>query len=469
MGNVSMNRLTKVFIYTFLVLFAFVPVILHFCDFLVVCYLFAVALFVLFLVKFDKMNFAVKLFLSALAIRLVVAATIQTPPQSDFALLLDASQRLNNGDMSFLDTVYFQKWDYQMGFVFFQSILLKIWNDTDFLRVVNCFFSAGNTLLIYLIAREFASRKSAKIASVLYCFLPFSVFYVTILSNQFSASFFSYLGLYLIISKGKMNEFLKYFIASVLLVISNVLRPESIIPLLSILIYLVLSIRKGTCKNCLLRVSILVSTYFLLKLIIGKLFAITGIAPFGLSNNDPLWKFVLGFDHGSGGVYSDAGNFYATNEEALSLIQDRAFTYLHKLLYLFSNKINVFWSGSATYWIFGPLLESGTYILRVNFPINGLAEFVKDYSFNISLAMYVLLLIGMVAFIKKEPCNTKVLIIMSQVFITFGVYLLIEVQARYIFHIQLSVFILAALGIDFLSDLFKNSKKKLLTYLDRKE
>lgn len=464
-----MDRLTKAFLCTFLILFAFVPVILHFCDFLVVCYLFGVALFVLFITKFDKMNFTAKLFLSALVIRVVAAAAIRTPPQSDFALLLDASQKLNDGDMSFLDMVYFQKWDYQMGFVFFQSTLLKIWNNVDFLKIINCLFSAGNTLLIYLIAKEFVSQKSAKIVSVLYCFLPFSVFYVTILSNQFSASFFSYLGLYIVISKGKMNAYLKYFIASILLVISNVLRPESIIPLISILLYLILSIRKDNYKNRLLCLFVLVSSYFLLKLIVGQLFAIAGIAPFGLSNNDPLWKFVLGFDHRSGGTYYETGNFYATNEEALSLIQDRVLTYPHRLLYLFTNKINAFWSGSATSWVFGPLLESGTYILGVNFPINSLAEFAKDYSSHITLAMYVFLLIGLAAYIKKGNYSNKVLIVMSQVFVTFGVYLLIEVQARYIYHVQLSVFILAALGIDFIINLFKDSKKKLLTFLERRD
>ena len=124
MKNTSMNLLTKVFLYTFLVLFGFVPVILYFCDFLVVCYLLAVALFVFFIAKFNKMEFTVKLFLSAFVIRLVAAAIIRTPPQSDFAVLLDASQKLNKGDLSFLDTVYFLKWDYQLGFVLFQGVLL---------------------------------------------------------------------------------------------------------------------------------------------------------------------------------------------------------------------------------------------------------------------------------------------------------------------------------------------------------
>ena len=81
--------------------------------------------------------------------------------------------------------------------------------------------------------------------------------------------------------------------------------------------------------------------------------------------------------------------------------------------------------------------------------------------------MYILLLIGIVAYIKKENRSNNVLSILSQVFVTFSVFLLVEVQARYIFHIQLSIFILAALGIDFLGDLLKDSKKKLLAYLER--
>lgn len=464
-----MDRLTNAFLCIFLFLFSFVPVVLHYSNPLIFCFLFGIGLFLLFMVKFKRLDYMTKLFLSALVLRVIAAAVIRTPPESDFALLLDASQRINNGDMSFLDTIYFQKWDYQMGFVFFQSTLLKIWNSVDFLKVVNCFFSAGNTLFIYLIAKEFVSQKSAKIVSVLYCIFPFSVFYVTILSNQFSASFFAYLALYILISKGRMHEYLKYFIVAVLLVLSNVLRPESIIPLLSILLYLMLTIRNDNYKHRLVCFFLLVSSYFLLKLAIGKLFALCNIAPYELSNNDPLWKFVLGFDHRSGGTYSETGNFYTSNKEALALIQDRILQPPHKLLLLFSSKIRTFWCGSDASWVFEPLSESGTHFLGFTFSVSNLGSFVNDCSKKIAFVMYLFLIIGVAAYIKKRNCNPKVLIVINQVFVTFGVYLLIEVQPRYIFHVQLSVFILAALGIDFLINLLKDKKEKLLPYLERKE
>ena len=356
-----------------------------------------------------------------------------------------------------------------MGFVLFQSALLRIWNSVNFLKLVNCLFCAGNTLLIYLIAKEFVTQKSAKIVAGIYCFFPFSVFYVTILSNQFASSFFSYLGLYILIAKYKNNEYIKYLIVAGLLVISNVLRPEGIIPLVSILLYLLLSIRKENYKHKFLSLFILISSYFVLKMAVGKLFAMANIAPFGLSNNDPLWKFVMGFDHRSQGSYYEAGNFYSSNGEALSLIQDRVLQPIHKLLYLFTNKIHKFWDGSAINWIFNPLKESGTYVLGVNFPINNLSKFTGDYSSGISITMYILLLIGLVTYIKKGCCSNKILMIFSQVFVTFGVYLLIEVQPRYIYHVQLSVFILAALGIDTVENLLKDSKKKLLADLVGKE
>lgn len=70
--------------------------------------------------KYSTRKFGLFLFILAFAVRLVIIFVVQTPASSDFSILLNASRSLNRGDLSFLETSYFQLWSYQVGFVFFR-------------------------------------------------------------------------------------------------------------------------------------------------------------------------------------------------------------------------------------------------------------------------------------------------------------------------------------------------------------
>jgi len=78
-----------------------------------------------------------------------------------------------------------------------------------------------------------------------------------------------------------------------------------------------------------------------------------------------------------------------------------------------------------------------------------LAELTSKWLMVIS---YFLLALGAIKCFKNRCLNSKVLLIINQVFVTFGVYLLIEVQPRYIYHVQVSTLIIAAIGIGVIID-----------------
>lgn len=399
--------------------------------------------------RWGTQRYALWLFLIALFIRIAVILIVKTPAQQDFYILFDASQRILKSDYSFLDTRYFQLWSYQMGFVFFQSLLLRLWNNILILKLFNCLLSAATTVLVYLIAKEFAGEKSSRMVSLVYCFLPFPLFYVPILSNQFFASFLIYLGIYLFISsKIKLKGWARALILAVLLAFANVLRPESIIPLFSVALYLILTVNKKNFKENLLELAILIAVYFALSRLISMLFSVTGLSPNGLGNNAPHWKFVLGFNHTTQGGYSNADIPYLEDAAAAwAVVKERVLVPIPQLMQLFSAKIKTFWTGSALYWSFNYCKETGLSLLGFTIGTAGIVSAMTSVSKYLGNILYLLVLIGVLWYIRKEAHNSKILLLINQVFVTFGVYLLIEVQARYSYHVQISVVILSALGV----------------------
>ena len=388
------------------------------------------------------------LFLGAFLSRLVIVMLIQTPPESDFDVLYQASQGVCAGDRSFLDTGYFLRWPYQSGFVYFQSLLLEIWNSMFFLKLVNCLTAAVTVVLLYWIAREFCNERAAMLGAMLYSFLPYPMFYVTVLTNQFMASLLLYLGVYLLIRKNaKIGITLRYLIFGLLLGLANILRPESIIPLAAVGLYLILSVRRSNFREKLLQLGILLGTYFLFSRGVSFLFSVTGLSPQGLSNNDPLWKFVLGLNHESGGRYATADEpFLGNRAMELELIRQRIFAPLPELLKLMKSKVLSFWGEYPLTWTFHYAMESGISLfgrtLSVAKDVGKLHLFTKC----VMMAVYVCGGLGTIMYMQKKDRALKLLPIFHQVLVTFGVYLLIEVQPRYSYYVMPFVFILAALS-----------------------
>lgn len=411
--------------------------------------------------KFNIPKFPLFLFIFTFITRLVVVFLIDTPPISDFEYLYEASQDIINNDYSFTNSNYFQTWAYQVGFAWVQSLFLRIVNSITFLKIINCLVSAFTTILIYLISKEFVSEKSSKVSSIIYALLPFTITYVTVLSNQYLSSLLICFALYIIISnKIKFSDTKKYLISAILLAMADVIRPESIIPLFSIVLFLLLTINKANLKNNLKNILVTVGTYFCVTLIISSVFQVTGLAPNGLKNNDPYWKFVCGFNHETEGRYATEhvdtiGNFAAEKE----IIKNQILVSPLKLTSLFLNKIDGFWLSTTLDWTFLHLY--GKYIILPfgSIYIDDLVDFLCMLNNYMMYILYILMIIGIYKYIKKKDYNKNILLLLNQVFVTFGVYLLIEVQPRYLYYIQIIVVILASVGIEEILNYLKRNKR----------
>lgn len=411
--------------------------------------------------KADLKHFWLVLFVLALALRVAAVFLVPVKAASDFERMLNAAQQFNGGNYQYLDDTYFQNWSYQLGFVWFQAMLLKLRDTVYVLKLFNCVVGAATTVVVYLLGCELGSRRAARTVGLLYCFFPMGVFFVTVLSNQVFPTFLMLAGVYYLVSgRFRAPEWVRCGVFGLLLSLANLLRPESVIPVTAVLICLVLQLRKKNLKSTLLCALIFVGVYLGMNKLMDLLFRVSGFAPDGLTNNAPYWKFVLGFNHDSGGTYSASdAPLLADPDAAWQAVRERLDVPAVRMYHLFERKIASFWGASGLDWVFAPFLKEGL-------PLFGDAEHTADAVIILqginkwfAYVGYCLSLLGVVQMLRSRTLGRAALILINIVFVTFGVYLLIEVQPRYAFFVQTVCFVLAAPGVDLLVGRFAEAKR----------
>ncbi|MGI6256431.1 MAG: glycosyltransferase family 39 protein [Acutalibacter sp.] len=405
------------------------------------------------------------LFLLSLVIHLGVVAVITTPIESDFGLQYEASQQFARGDFSFQDTVYFQRWGYQTGLVIWQGVLLKLWNNPLFLRLVNCVVSAGTNVLVYWIARDYFEERAAKLASLAYAFFLFPATLVTVLCNNIPSAFFLYLCLYLVMGKRfeRRPRLLIYALAGVSLSIANALRPDAplvLVPLLAYFVFRFLS--QASLRNFLQYLSkfaALFLTFLVLSTALSGLVQITGVNSAGLKNHDPLWGVVLGTNPETGGTYNDedAQAINALTQQGMTRSQaelEVISQHLHagpaKLLETGVRKLRTLWWDSALGWSLGNLMRET--------PV--LFAFLEELDRAMFTCALFLAGLGALALFRRPREDFKLYLVPFVIFATSCVYLILEVQPRYCYAGQIAVFILMAGGVQVLTSLWETVTKE---------
>lgn len=464
--SIGDRRIAKWWSYIFLLFFFCIPLQLVSAPLAWAVLYFGIG--IMLVKKTPVSSFPVVLFLLALVSRVFVVSVLKTPPESDFEMMYQASLGICKGDFSFLETDYFRLWPYQTGFVYFQSILLRIWNNILILKLFNCLMAAGTVVLVYLIALEFCDKNAASLASLLYCFLPYPLFFVSVLSNQFASSFLIYLGLYLLITdRISMHTHIRHAVFALLLVLSNILRPEGLVPLVALTLYLLITANKSNLRQNIVNLALVLGIYFAASKLISALFAATGLSPLGLSKSDPLWKFVLGLNHETGGTYAVGDEPLLGNREAeLRIIKERLAAPVSAHWALLREKIETFWGKYPLSWSFNYCMSTGIPMFGRSLYIADDMENMHQFTKHIMTAMYWLAGGGTFLYMRQKKGDHKILLIVNQVFVTFGVYLLIEVQARYSYYVQPCIFILAALAFSILNR--KREKQKTVSQTDMK-
>lgn len=399
----------------------------------------------LLLVRKEIPRFVLFIFISSFAVRLFASLMYQTEPASDFKVMFEAAQKAVHGDFSFNRDSYFMNWAYQTGFVLFESIFLKMMNSIWILKLVNCLLGAGMTVLIYkTILLVWKDKIVAQIVSILYAVFPFHVLHVTVLTNSHAAAFFFFLGIYLLLRsmESEENKLKGYALAGVCIAVGNIMRPEGIVFVASMIALFVFKILSGRNKNAavngLKKLGVILIVYLVVINAAAGLIKVSGANPNGLSNGDPLWKFVLGLNYETKGGYSDTDgdlieerqNEYGGNREKaeISIVKERLAS-KQQLADLLLSKIDTFWWGqSGIDWTFQ------------DFTWPKVQEVSKKINVSIFWVMLAFAVVGLFSIKKDGKKEIGALLFPLLIMANFFAYLLIEVQPRYAYLSQISVF-----------------------------
>lgn len=442
-------------------------------------------------------GFYILLFLAAFAARLIYIFSVNTQPISDFKYLFDSAVGFANGDYSFQESIYFKDWAYQTAFVIYEGAVIKIFgaqNAIMVLKILNAFYGAGSCVLIHFIVKGFVSERTARFASLLCMGLIFPVTYAAVLSNQPVSAFFFLAGLAVLTAKsresgpmggqadakrtgqrsrkadigrisrrsgktGQGSALIKSALAGLFIAAGNIMRPEGIVVMAALLLAFLFRLLKPENERrslIVIRALLLAVIYFGANSLASELIVSRGVNPKGLSNNNMLWKFVAGLNYDSNGTFSmdDSKLVYdktitLEQREAIqrSLIEERLKMGPRKLLTLFVNKEHYLWSGNPLFWSVRHLENKNIQFLGKSVSFNNIENLAAEYHALQMVTLILLSLAGAVLRFKK-PLDHKLMVYYLILLMTAVVYLIIEVQTRYVYFPQYALVVTAAIGIE---------------------
>lgn len=397
-------------------------------------------------------KFLLCLFLFSFLIRLVTIIVIKTPVESDFKVMYDAALELISGTRNYVNNPYFIKWGYQVGHVLYQASLLKILNSIGFLKICNCLITSLIVVMVYLISAKITDKKYAKVSSALYAIFPFPMFLNAVLTNQHLPILLTLVAIYILININYDRVTLKSIVVGLLIGLGNILRSEGIVFIFSIFLYYIfLYFKKFNLKKLIGSFLLIIISYFLIFNCTSLILQKTNLSINGLKNMNPAWKFVLGFNYETNGMYSDSdASMYAdSKEKSRDIAIERLQEYEHLPL-LFLKKTKILWFNSDLDWSLGYIHNSLGY--RIFNIINQL--FICFFLFLSGISL--------INLIKNKFPNIQVLITIILA-VYFGVYLLIEVMPRYAYSLQVFEAILVSVGLELICErIIKMTKKEVI-------
>ena len=240
----------------------------------------------------SKIVFTISLITLAFSIRLIWILNIPTPIESDFAMMYYSAVQAAKGDFSFAQNTYYTSWVYQLGFTMYQAFIIKLFGESPtLLKILNVAYCTGTTLLVYMITSKVFNEWSGRIAGVIYSLYIPSIIMSSVLTNQHLATFFFYLGFYILITKGLSHKYMWIFIG-IFLSLGDIIRPLGALILIAVTIYTFLQGILGKSKQSVFHsikklVGIFI-IFYLVHYIISYILISTGVTQYPLSNRDPL-------------------------------------------------------------------------------------------------------------------------------------------------------------------------------------
>jgi 4-amino-4-deoxy-L-arabinose transferase-like glycosyltransferase len=400
-------------------------------------------------------SFVILLCLVTVGVRLAWMLTFDTEVVQDFKRMYDGAVAAANGDYSFAQEPYFTTWVYQLGFTMYQAMVIKLFGTgTLAIKLLNIVYCLGITLFIYRIAAHLFNEFSGRIAGIVFALYVPNIVMSSVLTNQHLATFLFYGAFYLLAKKGITHRY-AWIGVGVLLAFGDIMRPIGAVILLAlgIFLFVIYFIGKEKAKKRVILGKLvgILGIFYLVHYIFSYSLIAAGVTQYQLSNRDPYWKFVLGFNHETSGRFSvpdyNLVNQYEVGEERFALEKELIRERLEsptKLLQLVEAKFKFMWGtyDESPYWG----LEGYEH------PKLKEALFLLEKLMYISISFFALL--SIVALMRGEARNEHLfllLVILGYV----AVHFLIEIQTRYRYFIIPSFVIIHSYGVYMTATYFK--------------
>lgn len=350
---------------------------------------------------------------------------------SDFGNFWDRLLDYKVGDPLYqTDNDYFSKYAYQSGYFVYVLGVSKIFGYHIFaVQFLNVVYQALILLFTYLmVVKIFDNIKMARL-SVLILMVDLDWFALnSVASNQYLGSLFYLITLYLL-----MQNKLKYYIlAGITLTGGCLIRPIGPVIIAGIVVYAVIYLlMKKHDFHATLKVLLTLVIYFVLFSMASWGIKASNINAYGLTNNDPEWKFVTGLNYQSNGTYSpdmdkliDPSNTRAQMSKVEKKQLHKEIVYLnenHAWLRLFLHKTQVLWSSRtmATDFANIKMMHNDATVARVDFLAYVGSIILIVFSFIGSLQLF------------RTKFNDNLYLLLLPLMAFAVVQLLIEVQGRY--------------------------------------
>lgn len=202
--------------------------------------------------------------------------------------------------LSFDKTNYFYFYNFQTGFVMYLALVIKIFGShLIFLKIFEILFMSLTNVFVYKIASKVYTKKIGIISSIIYSLLFFNIAGSSIINNQHFSTLLVILSIYFFIK----DKCFYYVLSGILVGIANIIRPSSIIILISFCLFLLWKLLINnfkTWKTFLIGfLLIILSAFSTMKIFDYSLLNSNVVPTSTFSSNAKYFKFVLGI-HGNG-------------------------------------------------------------------------------------------------------------------------------------------------------------------------
>ncbi len=412
-------------------------------------------------------NTCITLFLVRFGLAMAVILLIGAQPVQDFSTMYTAAQDMARGGRDYLENVYYYNWAYQTGFVFYESLLLRLFGPGQLsLQVMNAVWLGGTGVLVFRIALRLLPRRAALGASLLFALYPAPYFLAAVLTNQHIAAFFYYLAVWILLGRKELS-LPRAALAGGVIALGNVMRPIGIILVLAALCWAAveqLLTHRERWGRAAAKLAALAGTYFLVFSLCSQAIAWSGLNPQGLTNNQPMWKFVLGLNPDSSGGWNrtDYDSFLSlpaqeADQAMRQAVRERLGAGPAALARLAVRKSAVMWGAEEyMFWGFGHLDGQRRFGPAT---VNQLVQVLCSGDKGVYSAVFLLALAGAAALLRRGSGGQGALLPAFLLCGYYGVHLIVEVQSRYRYFLMPAVFLLAGFGLAALTERFYNLRK----------